>query len=115
MLIKSISVCNFGTISRYETTFRSGFHEIQISAAPELAAALELVLRNHTRNVPKRWIQDDTKIEAVMQTKQTDYRVVLTPNRKRKEKRSKCFLRRQSEYLFCIETLRRKRKKKICQ
>lgn len=81
MLIKSISVCNFGTISRYETTFRSGFHEIQISAAPELAAALELVLRNHTRNVPKRWIQDDTKIEAVMQTKQTDYRVVLTPNR----------------------------------
>ena len=81
MLIESISVYDFGTISRYETTFRNGFNEIQAFAVPELTAAMGLVLRNKVPSCSKLWIQNTTKIEAVVQTKQTDYRVALTPNR----------------------------------
>lgn len=85
MLIESISVCHFGAVSHDEATFQSGFNEMQTSAVPEFATALELILRNHTLNYQKLWIRDDTKIEAVVQTKQAKYRVALTPNRDRSE------------------------------
>ena len=83
MRIRSISIDNFGTIRQYETKFSSGFNEIRTSAAPAFAVALQILLWNKTPSYPKRWIRDATKIEAVVQTKQADYRVVLTPDRAR--------------------------------
>lgn len=65
MILKHISVKNFGSLSFYDADLTPELNIIETRSFPELTVAMECLLCSRTRRgVPSLWIRDNTQLSA---------------------------------------------------
>lgn len=84
MIIRYITICNFGSVRSYHTALNPKFNLIDTHFIPELSAAFEFLLCSKARQgIPTVWIRENTRITAGILLNNTIYTANVTPGKDR--------------------------------
>jgi hypothetical protein len=84
MVIRYITIRNFGSVRAYHTALNPKFNLIDTHFIPELSAAFELLLCSKVRQeIPTVWVRENTRITAGILLNNTMYTANVTPDKDR--------------------------------
>ena len=80
MMIQHISLQNFGSVLSYDAELTSIIHIIDSRYTDELAAAISFLLCSKASSaIPEHWLQEGTRISAIIRMEETTYCVCAKP------------------------------------
>ena len=82
MVIHNIEIQNFGAIDHFKHDFEKEINIIQYCYRVEIFFAMQLILNHRVPYFPVHWTSRDTKIDALVNLSDKDYRLLATMNAK---------------------------------
>ena len=82
MMIKRITIHHFGSVDFFETTFAPEVNILSTRDAPEISAAIGILLCDRSGRFSQRWIHSKTRIMAQILLKDRLYTVGAAPSKK---------------------------------